>query len=701
MKTDNINLDSDQIDLSKHIRALQFNFFRIIFIFVSFLVLWFFYFTQSPKIYQVNSLIQVKQNDNRPTVDIEKILFSSGEDINLEEQISLYMSHTNKEKIINDLDLRIVIDNDGMQLKDQKSLNINLFQYKLEPNKLREIFFLNPSEDGYTLTNQSNENFTLKGYWSKDSVLNESVFNISKPENINKEYKITFYSVDEAIKKAVDRKLNIRKLLTNRYLLTQGTLLEISYRSENTKFAKELINKANDVFFNQSIKFSVQEAKLSLDYIEQQLSQIENELKANQDLFNSFQNKNISVDIELEVLAIVDQLSLLREQIAANEVELVQARSVYQSGNPLLEKISRQSDELKRQEEQLELKIKELPDLQKEYVNLRRNLDISQSLYESLLVSKMEYALMEASTIGNVRVIDEAYVEEKISPNGLVSLLLTLFFATVVSVFYALIRQFYFSPVRLPSDMTSEFPHLQVLGLLNHYDDTLDLSESEQEDVNSLATNILLSLEEKDNGIAPIVLITGATPKVGKSFTSMQIAKTFSNRDKKTLLIDLDYKRGDINKEFNVRKLEPNEILSDQFSYDDFRINENLVVIPRARNQSKDALRIFESPEFKRQLEQFKKDFDIIVFDTPPILSLSDSMYLAKYADLLIPVIRHNYSMMRDIKQMLNDFSVINKDINYYIYNAFEKPSGYYGYDYYAYKYYSNYKYYSYESKDD
>ena len=249
--------------------------------------------------------------------------------------------------------------------------------------------------------------------------------------------------------------------------------------------------------------------------------------------------------------------------------------------------------------------------------------------------------------------------------------------------------------------MTSEFPHLQVLGLLNHYDDTLDLSESEQEDVNSLATNILLSLEEKDNGIAPIVLITGATPKVGKSFTSMQIAKTFSNRVKKTLLIDLDYKRGDINKEFNVRKLEPNEILSDQFSYDDFRINENLVVIPRARNQSKDALRIFESPEFKRQLEQFKKDFDIIVFDTPPILSLSDSMYLAKYADILIPVIRHNYSMMRDIKQMLNDFSVINKDINYYIYNAFEKPSGYYGYDYYAYKYYSNYKYYSYESKDD
>ena len=94
---------------------------------------------------------------------------------------------------------------------------------------------------------------------------------------------------------------------------------------------------------------------------------------------------------------------------------------------------------------------------------------------------------------------------------------------------------------------------------------------------------------------------------MGKSFTSMQIAKTFSNRDKKTLLIDLDYKRGDINKEFNVRKLEPNEILSDQFSYDDFRINENLVVIPRARNQSKDALRIFESPEFKRQLEQFKK----------------------------------------------------------------------------------------------
>ena len=83
-----------------------------------------------------------------------------------------------------------------------------------------------------------------------------------------------------------------------------------------------------------------------------------------------------------------------------------------------------------------------MPKEQQEYIDLFNNLEVSQTLYEELESRRLGFSILEASTIGDVRVIDEAYVEYQVSPK--LSTVIILLFALIVSCLAAIIRGFIF-----------------------------------------------------------------------------------------------------------------------------------------------------------------------------------------------------------------------------------------------------------------
>ena len=74
---------------------------------------------------------------------------------------------------------------------------------------------------------------------------------------------------------------------------------------------------------------------------------------------------------------------------------------------------------------------------------------------------------------------------------------------------------------------------------------------------------------------------------------------------------------------------------------------------------------------------------------------ISDALYISKYADIVVPVVRHEYTTTKEIGNLFRELDNIKIKSEFIIYNSFEKPSGYYGYDYYSSKYYGG-SYYSY-----
>ena len=98
---------------------------------------------------------------------------------------------------------------------------------------------------------------------------------------------------------------------------------------------------------------------------------------------------------------------------------------------------------------------------------------------------------------------------------------------------------------------------------------------------------------------------------------------------------------------------------------------------------------------FNEKIAFFKSYFDFVIIDTPPLLSVSDTGILMTYSDINIGVVRHGLTKINEIKQLISIADQIGSSFDGFLYNAYERPSSYYGY----YGFYGNYAYQYYAKK--
>ena len=97
-------------------------------------------------------------------------------------------------------------------------------------------------------------------------------------------------------------------------------------------------------------------------------------------------------------------------------------------------------------------------------IDLYNELEISQALFEELESRRLGFSILEASTIGDIRIVDEAYVVDMVSPR-LMTVLIFTFFAFVVSCFFAIIRGFNFLPISNPAEMFDNGITTPIIGV--------------------------------------------------------------------------------------------------------------------------------------------------------------------------------------------------------------------------------------------
>ena len=122
--------------------------------------------------------------------------------------------------------------------------------------------------------------------------------------------------------------------------------------------------------------------------------------------------------------------------------------------------------------------------------------------------------------------------------------------------------------------------------------------------------------------------------------------------------------------------------------YKQCKVSDNLWEIPSPSKRDLNSLNIFDSLTFNRFLQNRRDEFDVIIIDSPAFLVLPDALLLSKYADEIIPVIRHQHSTVNNVVEVKKKLATIGKSSNYYIYNDFiaNKLLNYYGYyGYYGY----------------
>tara|TARA_X000000950_G_scaffold41103_1_gene44829 strand:+ start:19085 stop:21013 length:1929 start_codon:yes stop_codon:yes gene_type:complete len=642
--------------------------------------MWVLYALYSPKIYSVKSLIQIEQPTSNMS-SYENILIGGGQTIYLDEQIELYLSRSNMQRLIKEQNLNVVFNENDNFPEILEYLNLD----NIVSIESGEVLIIRLDKEAFSILN-SNEKLLSENKPYEKELTQE----LSKKIESNNELSITFYHPNDIVE-SIRSNLSIRKLATSRYLLN-GSLLEISSLSSSPEQTIDIINEANNIFIEQSIFFNSEEAKQSLDYIESQLIVIQTNLDENIDRLNQFQEENISFDFELEAKAIIEQIGLIEGQQAELELQKAEYSGIYNDTNPLLQTVENKLLVLDSQKSVLNSKIADLPSAQQEYLRLYRDVELNQDLLKALLNSKLELSLKEASTLGNVKVIDSAYKYEQVSPKVGISLIISIFSGLFFGALFILLRSYFFEKISLPGQLKDEMPSSNVLGVIPNFKEGLHLDEI----VNSITTNISILLDKKQNGRrSKNIVITGALAGAGKTSSSILLAKNLSERNKKVILVDCDYKRGDIHKSFEKETISEHELI-DTSNIEKYKISEFLYVIPRPSKTATKSLSVFESEGFKHLIQHLETSFDYIIIDTPPALAASDALLLSSYSDILIGIIRHNQTTVSQLKELINSFNTVGKRFDNFIYNDFMKSFGYYYYDdEYSYKY----RYYGYEQE--
>jgi tyrosine-protein kinase Etk/Wzc len=191
------------------------------------------------------------------------------------------------------------------------------------------------------------------------------------------------------------------------------------------------------------------------------------------------------------------------------------------------------------------------------------------------------------------------------------------------------------------------------------------------------------------------IVITSANPKEGKTTTTCNLAISFSQTEKKILLIDADMRRPTVHTTFGIpNTIGLNEHLFGKASIEDVirkNVIPNLDIIPCGMTPPNPS-EILGSKRMKEFIAQMKERYDLILFDTPPILAVTDAAILATEADGVVLVAAAGQTQMPGLERVAEFLTgigvkllgvVLNKFDARHAYGAYSSSYqyGYYGYE--------------------
>jgi len=191
------------------------------------------------------------------------------------------------------------------------------------------------------------------------------------------------------------------------------------------------------------------------------------------------------------------------------------------------------------------------------------------------------------------------------------------------------------------------------------------------------------------------VLITSTIPGEGKTLISCNFAGSFARHGKRTLLIDCDLRRPMLHRHFkqpNNAGLIPwfeagsnlNSDLTRDVNLGIIKISDNLSLLTSG-GRSKSPTELLENPVFGQLLERFKKHYDLVVVDSPPMGAVTDSLLIAERIDEVVYVCRFNRAFRKHIKLYIRALHRGKNEVLGIVLNGLSPR---------RIEYYSNYRYY-------
>jgi capsular exopolysaccharide synthesis family protein len=360
--------------------------------------------------------------------------------------------------------------------------------------------------------------------------------------------------------------------------------------------------------------------------------------------------------------------------------------------------------ELKAQINSLKNKIQGLEDVDigdkaMEYRVLEREVQTNKRMYEILLTRLKEIDVSSNLNVNNISIIDRAQVPEKpIKPNLKLNMMLAIMAGLVMGTGLAFFVDYLDTTIKSPEDI-KEILGSHFLGAIPEMKEEDELKRDKMayleakspisESYKAIRTDLCQLMTQGEN--LKTILATSAEPQAGKTMTVSNLGITLAQRGGRVLLVDSDLRKPQLHRIFNLeRKLGLSEYLRGEANIDSIVKGtevENLKVITCGEVPRNPAETI-ACPKMQEFLVEAKERFDFIIFDSPPLISVTDAVILANLVDVLIQIIRSGKTLVPialRAKEQLSQVKAKNLGV---ILNGIKTFHGNY---YYYYRYYNYY----------
>ncbi len=313
---------------------------------------------------------------------------------------------------------------------------------------------------------------------------------------------------------------------------------------------------------------------------------------------------------------------------------------------------------IQQQLSQCEAQVKQVPEIERQFIGIQRNVEVNQNIYTYLLQKKAETSIAKATAVSDNRILDQASLaEDPVSPNKKLLAVLLVLFTGIIPGGLILSRILFKSKIQNREDI-SRITSVPVLGVVGHSPDKTNLAvfsrpkSAISEAFRTIRTNLQFYGINSGN---QVITITSSVGGEGKSFVTLNLATVLSMQGRKVVMIGLDLRKPKLFDDLDIK----NDIGVSNFLVGTSTLDQ---VIRTTKVSGLDFIssgpippnpaELLSKKLMAEMIEELKKRYDFIVIDTPPLGVVSDAFIIMPLSNINLYIVRQGYSRLEFIRSL-------------------------------------------------
>ncbi|GAA0423529.1 polysaccharide biosynthesis tyrosine autokinase [Cocleimonas flava] len=488
-------------------------------------------------------------------------------------------------------------------------------------------------------------------------------------------------------------------------------IINLALEGENQEQILDILDNVSNSYLLQNKSRSSEEASNALNFLNEQIKPVKERSEIAEAALKEYRTNNRTADMSMETQTILKVVADIDTQLQQLSLRRDQLNLKYTANHPTLTSLASQETKLNKRRNETLSKITELPETQQQLLKLEGDYTVANTIYVDLLNKIQEFKIAKASNVGNVYILDTAAVnEEPVKPKKALILALGSLLGLMLGILIIFLKKALYYKVNNPEILEEQIglPVYATIPLSKGVKLTGGLKKKKQkqktllaiednndpaiESLRSLRTSLHFALLEAKNNI---VMITGPSPGIGKSFISSNLAAVISGSDQRVLLIDADMRKGYLHNLVNV-PITPglSDLISEKSTIEDsihtYKCNGNSFDVLTRGQTPPNPSELLMHQNFEKLLTELSGNYDLILIDTPPIHAVTDPTIVGRLSGVVFMVVRQDMHAMKEIEHAVKRLSNTGIETKGFIFNGYDakKNRNAYGYQ----SYYGEYQ---------